>query len=236
MSGTLYIVPTPIGNLEDITLRALRTLQEVDLIACEDTRVTARLLQHYHIHTPRTSYHEHNERKKTPWLIEQLKQGKNIALVSDAGTPGISDPGYPLIRACIEAEIPIEPLPGPTAFVPALVASGLPTHRFAFEGFLPAKKGRKKRLNALKEEERTLIFYESPHRLVKTLETFVTVFGPDRPAAVVRELTKKHEEIRRGTLSELYSYFAGKSRIRGEIVLIVGGIDAPSFPQRQEDT
>ncbi len=223
MSGKLYVVPTPIGNLEDITLRALRILKEVDLIACEDTRKATILLKHYGITTPRTSYHAHNEHRKTAQLIARMKAGEQLALISDAGTPGISDPGYLLVRACIEADIPVEVLPGPTAFVPALVASGLPTHRFAFEGFLPAKKGRQKRLQELRTETRTMIFYEAPHRLLKTLEQLIEVFGADRQAAVARELTKVHEEVRRGTLLELYEYFHAQPSIRGECVLVVHG-------------
>ncbi len=223
MSGKLYLVPTPIGNLEDITLRALRVLKEVDLIACEDTRKAAILLHHYGISTPRTSYHTHNEHRKTAQLIARMERGDRLALISDAGTPGISDPGYLLVRACIEHEIPVEALPGPTAFVPALVVSGLPTHRFTFEGFLPARKGRQKRLQELRDETRTMIFYEAPHRLLKTLQQFMEAFGPNRSAAVARELTKIHEEIRRGTLEELHEYFSAQPAVRGECVLIVGG-------------
>jgi 16S rRNA (cytidine1402-2'-O)-methyltransferase len=219
----LYLVPTPVGNLEDITLRALRILQEVDLIACEDTRTSGILLGHYQIGTPRTSYHDHNEIRKAPQLVERMKAGQKIALITDAGTPGISDPGFYLVRACLQQEIPVEALPGPTAFVPALVASGLPSERFVFEGFLPQKKGRQTRLQALAEEERTVVFYESPHRLVKTFRQMVEVFGADRPAAVARELTKKFEEVQRGTLATLLAYFEAQPRVRGEIVLVVAG-------------
>lgn len=219
----LYLVPTPIGNLEDITLRALRILREVDLIACEDTRTSGVLLSHFDIETPRTSYHEHNENHKAPQLIDRMRSGQSIALISDAGSPGISDPGFYLVRECMRNEIPVVPLPGPTAFVPALVASALPVDRFAFEGFLPTKKGRQTRLGELKAEPRTMIFYESPYRLVKTLGDFASTFGAERPAAVGRELTKKFEEIRRGTLVELASYFGDQSKVRGELVVVVAG-------------
>ncbi len=219
----LYLVPTPIGNLEDVTLRALRILKEVDLIACEDTRTSGIFLSHYGITTPKTSYHEHNEARKTPRLIERMQAGQSVALISDAGAPGISDPGFYLVRACLEAGIRVAPLPGATAFVPALTASGLPSERFVFEGFLPVKKGRQTRMRALAEEPRTMIFYESPHRLVKTLGQFVETFGPERPAAVARELTKKFEEIRRGPLAALHAHYSGQPRVRGEIVLVVGG-------------
>ncbi|ARA93511.1 16S rRNA (cytidine(1402)-2'-O)-methyltransferase [Rhodothermaceae bacterium RA] len=219
----LYLVPTPIGNLEDITLRALRVLKEVDLIACEDTRTSGVLLQHYGIATPRTSYHAHNEHRKTPHLVARMQAGERIALITDAGTPGISDPGFYLVRACIRRGVPVQALPGATAFVPALTVSGLPSDQFVFAGFLPPKKGRLKRLQALAEDERTLIFYESPHRLLKALEQMQEVFGPERPVVVARELTKAFEEIRRGTVTEVRSYVAGQATIRGEIVLVVGG-------------
>jgi 16S rRNA (cytidine1402-2'-O)-methyltransferase len=221
----LYLVPTPVGNLEDITLRALRVLKEVDLIACEDTRTSGVLLAHYGIETPRTSYHDHNETHKAPQLVQRMQAGEAIALITDAGSPGISDPGFYLVRECIRHEIPVEALPGATAFVPALTASGLPSERFAFEGFLPAKKGRQTRLGDLAGERRTMIFYESPHRLVKTLTQFADVFGKDRPAAVAREMTKMFEEIRRGTLQELAVYFGGQERVRGELVVVVGGAE-----------
>ena len=219
----LYLVPTPIGNLEDITLRALRILREVDLIACEDTRTSGVLLSHYDINTRRTSYHEHNESRKAPQLIEQMQSGRSIALISDAGSPGISDPGFYLVRECMRAGVPVVPLPGPTAFVPALVASALPVDRFVFEGFLPPKKGRRTRLEELKTEGRTMIFYESPHRFVKTIRELAAAFGEERPAAAARELTKKFEEIRRGTLAELERYFLEQPKVRGELVLVVAG-------------
>lgn len=219
----LYLVPTPIGNLEDITMRALRVLREVDMIACEDTRTSGVLLSHYDIETPRTSYHEHNERKKTPVLIDRMRTGQSIALISDAGSPGVSDPGFFLVRACMQNDIPITPLPGATAFVPALTASALPADRFTFEGFLPTKKGRQSRLDELKSESRTMTLYESPYRLVKTLDQLAVALGDDRPASVSRELTKKFEEIRRGTLRDLHGYFASQTRIRGELVIVVAG-------------
>ena len=221
----LYLVPTPIGNLEDITLRALRILKEVDLIACEDTRTSGVLLAHFGIETPKTSYHDHNETRKAPQLVERMQAGQRIALITDAGSPGISDPGFYLVRECARHEIPVEALPGPTAFVPALAASALPSERFVFEGFLPAKKGRQTRIKTLAEETRTMVFYESPHRLVKTLGQLEEAFGAERPAAVARELTKKFEEIQRGTLAELRSYFAAQPKVRGEIVLVVGGAE-----------
>ncbi len=219
----LYLVPTPIGNLEDITLRALRVLKEVDLIACEDTRTSGVLLRHYGIETPRTSYHDHNETRKAPQLVARMQAGQQVALITDAGSPGISDPGFFLVRECFRAGLPVTPLPGPTAFVPALAASGLPTERFVFEGFLPVKKGRQKRLDTLLEEPRTMVFYESPHRLVKTLAELAERFGADRPAAVARELTKKFEDVRQGTLTALHTHYAAQPRIRGEVVVVVGG-------------
>lgn len=219
----LYLVPTPIGNLEDITLRALRILKEVDLIACEDTRTSGILLAHYGIETPRTSYHDHNEAQKAPYLVGLMQAGQRIALVTDAGSPGISDPGFYLVRECVRSGVPVEALPGATAFVPALSASGLPSERFVFEGFLPQKKGRQTRLNALAAEERTMVFYESPHRLVKTLEQFEAVFGAEREVAVARELTKKFEEIQRGTVQEVKTYFGGQPKVRGECVIVVQG-------------
>lgn len=219
----LYLVPTPIGNLEDITLRALRILKEVQVVACEDTRTTGVLLQHYGIDTPKTSYHDHNERQKAPLLIERMQTGEKVALVTDAGSPGISDPGFYLVRECIAAGVPVESLPGPTAFVPALVLSGLPSDRFAFEGFLPAKKGRQTRLLALAAEERTMVFYESPHRLVRTLRDLADVFGADRQVAVARELTKLFEEVARGTLADVHADFEARQKVRGEIVLVLAG-------------
>ncbi len=219
----LYLVPTPIGNLEDITLRALRVLKEVDLIACEDTRTSGVLLAHYDIATPTTSYHDHNERKKAPQLLKRMQAGQRLALISDAGSPGISDPGFYLVRECWHAEVPVEALPGATAFVPALTASALPSDRFVFEGFLPQKKGRQTRLDELAAEPRTMVFYESPYRLVKTLGQFEEVFGPERPAAVARELTKKFEEVQRGPLAEVRAYFDEGGKVRGEVVIVVGG-------------
>lgn len=219
----LTLVPTPIGNLEDITLRAIRVLREADLIACEDTRTTGVLCNQHGIDTPRTSFHAHNEHKKTPKLVEQMMAGEHIALVSDAGTPGISDPGFLFVREAINAKIPIEALPGPTAFVPALVASGLPCDRFVFEGFLPHKKGRQTRLKEIAAEPRTVVMYESPHRLVRLLDELVEHAGPDRPAAVCRELTKVHEEVRRGTLIELNNHYAAQERVRGEVVVVMAG-------------
>lgn len=219
----LYLVPTPIGNLEDLTLRALRTLKEVDLIACEDTRTSGVLLSHYDVTTPTTSYHEHNETGKAAELIKRMQAGQRIALISDAGSPGISDPGFYLVRECMRHDVAVEALPGPTAVIPALTVSALPSDRFAFEGFLPPKKGRASRLEALRSEPRTLVFYESPYRVVKTLGQLADVFGPERPAAAVREITKKFEEVRRGTLSELASYFGGLAKVRGEFVLVVAG-------------
>jgi 16S rRNA (cytidine1402-2'-O)-methyltransferase len=203
----LFVVPTPIGNLEDITLRALRILKEVDMILAEDTRTSSVLLHHYEIRKPMHSFHQHNEHKVVEGIVERIAAGQTVALISDAGTPGISDPGFLLVRACLEKGIEVECLPGPTAFVPALVNSGLPSDRFIFEGFLPQKKGRATRLKHLSEEERTMIFYESPFRLAKTLQQFATTFGPERRACVSRELTKKFEENRKGTLQELAAHY-----------------------------
>jgi 16S rRNA (cytidine1402-2'-O)-methyltransferase len=218
----LYLVPTPIGNLDDITLRAVNVLKSVDAILAEDTRTSGFLLKHLQISKPLHSYHIFNEHQTVQRVIAQLKAGKTLALVSDAGTPAISDPGFLLVRECIKNEIPVECLPGPTAFVPALVNSGLPADRFTFEGFLPHKKGRQTRLGELVEETRTMVFYESPHRLVKSLTQFAEVFGPDRQASVSRELTKLFEETIRGSLQEIITYFAEKT-IKGEIVIVVQG-------------
>ena len=218
----LFIIPTPIGNLEDITLRAIRILKEVDLILAEDTRKTGTLLKHLEIEKKMFSHHQHNEHKTVAMIVEKISNGENIALVSDAGTPGISDPGFLLVRECIKAGIEVECLPGPTAFVPALVNSGLPCDSFCFEGFLPQKKGRNTKLLRLKEEERTMVFYESPHRLVKALEQFAEYFGNERRASVSRELTKIYEETKRGTLPELMEYFKSKT-VKGEIVIVVEG-------------
>ncbi|MEZ4772157.1 MAG: 16S rRNA (cytidine(1402)-2'-O)-methyltransferase [Bacteroidia bacterium] len=219
----ITLVPTPVGNLEDITFRAIRILQEATLIAAEDTRTSGILLKHYNINTALTALHQHNEHHRVPDIIARLlKEEVHLAVVSDAGTPGISDPGFLLVRAAIQAGIPVETLPGPTAFVPALVNSGLPCDRFVFEGFLPIKKGRQTRMNELADESRTMIFYESPHRLIKTLQNFIATFGPDRPACVCREISKIHEESMRGTLEEVSAGFADRN-IKGEIVILVGG-------------
>ncbi|MBP3472566.1 MAG: 16S rRNA (cytidine(1402)-2'-O)-methyltransferase [Paraprevotella sp.] len=222
--GTLYLVPTPVGNLEDITARALRVLKEVDLILAEDTRTSGVLLKHFGIRNAMLSYHKFNEHQTVDSVVSRLQAGENVAVISDAGTPGISDPGFLVAREAARCGIEVICLPGPTAFVPALVASGLPCDRFSFEGFLPPKKGRSTRLEQLKEESRTMIFYESPHRLVKTLAQFVDVFGAERPAAVCREISKVHEECRRGELSVLLEHFTANEP-RGEIVLVVGGAE-----------
>ena len=218
----LYLVPTPIGNLKDITLRALETLQQVDVILAEDTRTTSKLLNHYQIQKPLTPYHQHNEHKILQHLIDQLTAGKVMAVVTDAGTPGISDPAFLLVRECIKNNVKVESLPGATAFVPALINSGLTTNRFCFEGFLPLKKGRHTALTELSKEERTMIFYESPMRLVKTLEDFIQYFGGERRCCVSRELTKMFEENARGTLQEVHDYFKQKT-VKGEIVIVVEG-------------
>lgn len=218
----LYLVPTPIGNLKDITLRALETLKSVDVILAEDTRTTSHLLNHYQITKPLTPYHQHNEHKIVDHLLQQLAAGKNMALVTDAGTPGISDPAFLLVRACVQQGLEVQSLPGATAFVPALVNSGLPCTRFSFEGFLPLKKGRHTLFEKLKTEERTMVFYESPMRLVKTLNDFATYFGADRQCSVSRELTKMFEETKRGSLSEVATYFSQKT-VKGEIVIVVEG-------------
>ena len=220
----LYIVPTPIGNLDDITLRAIKILSEVDLVLAEDTRTSGFLLKHLGIDKKLWSHHKFNEHKSVEAISERIAAGENIALVSDAGTPGISDPGFLLVRTCVEAGIEVETLPGPTAFVPALVQSGFPCDRFCFEGFLPQKKGRKTRLEQLRDERRTMIFYESPYRVVKTLEQFAEVFGSDRPVSVSRELTKKFEETVRGTLNDVIIHFKTKEP-KGEFVIVVSGKD-----------
>ena len=218
----LYVVPTPIGNLDDITLRAVRVLSDVDLILAEDTRTTQVLLRHLGIEKRMWSHHKFNEHSAVEDVARTIESGEAVALVSDAGTPGISDPGFLLVRTCLEHGIEIETLPGATAFVPALVDSGFPCDRFCFEGFLPAKKGRTKRLLQLADEERTMIFYESPYRLTKTLEQFAGVFGPERPVSVSRELTKKFEQTVRGTLAEVAAHFAAHEP-KGEIVVVLGG-------------
>ena len=218
----LYIVPTPIGNLEDITLRALRVLREANLILAEDTRTSSVLLKHYEISARMESHHKFNEHEKVESVKQRILAGQTVALISDAGTPGISDPGFLLVRTCVEAGIEVETLPGATAFVPALVNSGFPCDRFCFEGFLPVKKGRQTKLAELAKETRTMIFYESPFRLVKTLGQFVETFGPDRPASVSREISKLHDTTHRGTLQELFDFF-NQTPPKGEIVLIVRG-------------
>ena len=218
----LYLVPTPIGNLDDITLRAIKVLKAADTILAEDTRTSGILLKHLGISKPLQSYHIFNEHQAVQKLVQRLLKGETLALVSDAGTPAISDPGFLLVRECLKQGIDIECLPGPTAFVPALVNSGLPSDRFTFEGFLPHKKGRQTRLIELQAETRTMIFYESPHRLLKSLAQFAEYFGPDRQAAVARELTKIYEETVRGTLTELTAYYTAKG-VKGEIVLVVAG-------------
>ena len=221
--GKLFIVPTPIGNLEDITLRAIKVLKEVGLILAEDTRTSGKLLHHFEINTPMQSHHMHNEHKTVDNLVRRLKSGlEDIALISDAGTPAISDPGFLLTRACIENNIEVECLPGATAFVPALVNSGLPNDKFVFEGFLPVKKGRQTRLKLLGEEPRTMIFYESPHKLLKTLTHFAEYFGEDRSISVSRELTKLYEETIRGTVKEVLQHYTDKPP-KGEIVIVVSG-------------
>ena len=219
----LYLVPTPIGNLEDMSLRALRILQEVDLVLAEDTRTSRKLLQHYQIDTPLRAYHAHNEHGIVEALIAQLQSGQNLALISDAGTPAISDPGFLLVRACHQNQIRVECLPGATALIPALVVSGLPADKFFFEGFLPHKKGRKTRLDYLATLPHTFILYESPYRLVKCLKQLAEVCGTERPACVCRELSKLHEEIKTGTLQELIAYFDSDKKVKGEIVVVVGG-------------
>lgn len=224
MMGTLYLVPTPVGNFEDITMRALRILKEADLILAEDTRTSGNLLRHFDIKNAMLSYHKFNEHQTVDRVVERLKGGETVAVVSDAGTPGISDPGFLVAREAIKAGIEVITLPGATAMVPALVSSGLPSDRFCFEGFLPQKKGRQSRLKALAEEPRTMIFYESPHRIVKALAQMMEVFGEDRPASVCREISKIHEESVRGTLSEIHAHFL-ENEPRGEFVIVVGGYE-----------
>lgn len=218
----LYLVPTPIGNLEDITFRALRILKEADYILAEDTRTSGKLLKHFDIGTPMQSHHMHNEHKTVETIVKRIQSGEVFALISDAGTPAISDPGFLLTRACIQNDIEVDCLPGATAFVPALVNSGLPNDKFVFEGFLPVKKGRQTRLKLLAEETRTMIFYESPHKILKTLTHFGEYFGDDRQASVSRELTKMFEETKRGTVKEVLAYYTQKPP-KGEIVIIIDG-------------
>lgn len=230
----LYIVPTPIGNLEDITLRAIRILKEADVILAEDTRTSYKLMQHYGIETRLQSHHKFNEHKTSAHIAERILSGETIALISDAGTPGISDPGFLLVRTCVEMGVDVETLPGATAFIPALVNSGLPCDKFCFEGFLPQKKGRQKRLKELADETRTMVFYESPYRLCKALEQFIEHFGSERQASVSRELSKLHEENARGTLSELLQHFNSKT-IKGEIVIIVDGKPKPQKGNSEDE-
>jgi len=218
----LYIIPTPIGNLEDITLRAIRVLKEVDLILAEDTRTSGKLLKHFEIDTQMYSHHMHNEHKMVAGIVNRIQAGETIALISDAGTPAISDPGFLLTRACVENDIEVDCLPGATAFVPALVNSGLPNDKFVFEGFLPVKKGRQTRLQVLSEEKRTMIFYESPHKIIKTLTQFSEYFGKDRQISVSRELTKLYEETIRGSIENVLNHFE-KKQPKGEFVLIIAG-------------
>lgn len=231
-SGVLYIVPTPVGNLEDMTFRAVNVLRSADLILAEDTRTSSVLLKHYDIHGRLESHHKFNEHKTVSIVRDRILSGMNVALISDAGTPGISDPGFLLVRTCVEEGIEVQTLPGATAFVPALVSSGFPCDRFCFEGFLPVKKGRQTRLKELAEEPRTMIFYESPYRLVKTLDQFAEYFGPDRRCSVAREISKLHEEHRRGTLEEVAAWYR-EHEPKGEIVVIVGG--KPDFRHSQKD-
>lgn len=219
----LYLIPTPIGNLQDITLRALAILKEVDLVLAEDTRVSRKLLSHFEIQARLSSFHQHNEHKTLQGVVEKILSGLSVAVISDAGTPGISDPGFLLVRECVNQGIPIEALPGPTAFVPALVVSGLPCERFVFEGFLPLKKGRQTRLKELALETRTIVLYESPHRILKTLKALMEHLGEDRPCSVSRELTKKFEETIRGSIAEVLGYYE-QNTIKGEFVVVVGGL------------
>ena len=223
MEGKLFVVPTPIGNLKDMSFRAIEVLKDVDLILSEDTRTSGKLLKHFDIATPQRSYHKFNEHKIVDDLVSQLERGSRFALISDAGTPAISDPGYLIVHKAIEKNIPVETLPGATAFVPALVNSGLPAERFVFEGFLPVKKGRQTRLKSLQDETRTMIFYESPHKLLKTLKDFENYFGADRPVSVSREISKLYEETVRGNLSEVKKIFEDKPSIKGEFVIVLKG-------------
>ena len=234
MNSALYLVPTPVGNLEDITYRALRILKEVNLVLAEDTRTTGILFKHFDIHTPMASHHKFNEHKTIAHFADRIIAGESIALVSDAGTPAISDPGFMLVRECIARGVRVECLPGATAFVPALVDSGLPTDRFCFEGFLPQKKGRQTKIQSLANEERTMIFYESPYRLVKTLQQFAEAFGSDRQASVSREISKMFEDTQRGTLHELVEHFTATPP-KGEIVVVVAGADEKHNENKESD-
>jgi 16S rRNA (cytidine1402-2'-O)-methyltransferase len=232
--GKLFLVPTPIGNLEDMTFRGIRILKEVDLILAEDTRTSAKLLNHYEIKNKLVSHHKFNEHKTVEMIAGQIENGKNVALISDAGTPGISDPGFLLVKTCLDKEIEVECLPGATALIPALVNSGFPTDRFTFEGFLPQKKGRQKKIKELLTEPRTMVFYESPYRLIKTLEQFAEFLGSGRRASVSRELSKFFEENRRGTLIELIEYFSSKT-IKGEIVIVLEGYKADDTSEEEDE-
>jgi 16S rRNA (cytidine1402-2'-O)-methyltransferase len=220
MAGKLFVVPTPVGNLKDMTFRAVEVLQAVDLILAEDTRVSSKLLQHFEISTPFISHHQHNEHQTVNGLVKRMQLGETFALISDAGTPAISDPGYLLVRACVQEQIEVDCLPGATALIPALVNSGLPCDRFVFEGFLPLKKGRQSRLEALAQEDRTVVLYESPHKVLKTLTQCVAIFGGDRPASISRELSKKFEETIRGSLDDLVGHFT-ENDPKGEFVLVI---------------
>ena len=231
--GNLYLIPTPVGNMEDMTFRAIRLLKEADLILAEDTRTSGILMKHYDIHKPLVAHHKFNEHGTSAGIVERLKAGQTICLVTDAGTPGISDPGFYLVREAIAAGIEVQTLPGATAFVPALVSSGIPCDKFCFEGFLPQKKGRQTRLTELSEETRTMIFYESPYRLVKTLEQFAEFFGAERECSVAREISKKFEEHKRGTLVEVAAWYK-EHEPKGEIVIIVSG--APEIKKKKKDS
>ena len=231
--GILYIIPTPVGNLEDMTLRAIRLLKEADVVLAEDTRTSGILLKHFDIQNHLISHHKFNEHGTSSSVVERLKAGQTVALISDAGTPGISDPGFFLVREAVRAGVEVLTLPGATAFVPALVSSGLPCDRFCFEGFLPQKKGRQNKVESLQEETRTMIFYESPYRVVKTLELFATYFGDDRQASVCREISKIHEESVRGTLAELIAHFT-EHEPKGEIVIVVAGADEKEKDKKQK--
>lgn len=230
----LYLVPTPIGNLEDITLRAIRILKEVDYVLAEDTRTSGFLLKHFDIDTKMYSHHKFNEHKSVEHIADKILGGESYALISDAGTPSISDPGFLLVKTCVDKGVAVECLPGATAFVPALAVSGLPSDRFCFEGFLPQKKGRNKKVQALVDEERTMIFYESPFRLLKAIELFIEFFGEDRQASVSREISKIHEENVQGTLKELHYHFSSKT-VKGEIVIVVGGKSCVKADDANED-
>lgn len=233
--GMLYVIPTPVGNLEDITMRAVRLLKEADFVLAEDTRTSSKLLKHLDIQVPMYSHHKFNEHKTSASLVERIRDCRNhVALISDAGTPAISDPGFMLVRECVKCGVEVQCLPGATAFVPALVCSALPCDKFVFEGFLPQKKGRQTRLNFLKQEQRTIIFYESPYRVLKTLTQLAEVFGAERQAAAVREISKLHEECVRGTLAELVAHFT-KNEPRGEFVLLVGGLEDVRSKNENDD-